>query len=141
MASGIHHVSCFSDDGSVPTFLQKVVGLSPYDRFTAPGPVMTAMFGWPEAAPAASGERFGAGPNGLVEVISVPNELKGTVAPGLSFVTFTVRDLEARLEQCRRLGFDVGGISRFNPTDQVGLATAVVRVGGVTFELAQYEHR
>jgi hypothetical protein len=141
LASGIHHVSCCSHDESVATFLTKVVGLAPYDRFTAPGSVMASMFGWPSSAPEISGQRYGAGPNGLVEVLSVPAEVRDAVAPGVSFVTFTVRDLEARLEECRRLGFEVGAVGRFDPTDQVGLAAAVVQVGGVKFELAQYQRR
>ena len=141
MASGIHHVSCFSEDESVATFLQQVVGLGVFDRFHAPSDVAATMFSWPEGNPGAEGARFGAGPNGLVEVISIPDDLKGTVAPGLGFATFTVKDLDARLDQCRRLGFQVGPVGGFNPKEDIGLAAAMVVVGGVRFELVTYERR
>jgi len=106
MGSGVHHVSCFADDESVSVFLQQVLGLSVYDRFNAPQAVTASMFGWPADNPGSVGARYGAGPNGLVEVMSIPAELKGTVTPGLGFATFTVKDLEARLdpEQFIRLG-------------------------------------
>lgn len=141
MGSGVHHVSCFADDESVSVFLQRVVGLSVFDRFAAPPAVTSSMFGWPADNPGSVGARYGAGPNGLVEVMSIPAELKGTVTPGLGFATFTVKDLEACLDDCRRLGFDVGAVGRFDPTAEVGLAAALVTVGGVVFELVRYERK
>lgn len=141
MPSGVHHVSCFSADNSIPAFLSEVVGLSEFDRFTGPPEVGSTMFSWPADNPGVSGARYGAGPNGLVEVITVPSSLSATVRPGFGFVTFTVKDLEARLEECRRRGFAVGDVGRFSPRDDLALAAAIVTVGGMHFELATYESR
>lgn len=141
MASGIHHVSCFAGDDSVPTFLRDVLGLEVFDRFAAPPEVTASMFRWPEKNPGAEGARFGHGPNGLVEVMTIPEELKDKVTPGLAFVTFTVKDLQASLEHCRRLGFEVGPVGKFDPSEAIGLSAAIVSVGGVPFELVQYSPR
>jgi hypothetical protein len=67
--------------------------------------------------------------------------LIGTVDTGFGFVTFTVKDLDARLEQCRRLGFAIGAVGRFSPRDDLSLAASMVTVGGMRFELATYEPR
>ena len=141
MPSGVHHVSCFSADGAIPLFLQEVVGLREFDRFAGPAEVASKMFAWPAENPGVQGARYGAGPNGLVEVISIPPALGGSVDPGFGFVTFTVKDLDARLAQCRHLGFDVGNVGRFSPRDDLALAAAIVAVGGMRFELATYEPR
>ena len=73
----------------------------------------------------------------MVEVIPLPDSLRGAVTPGVALLSFAVRDIDERVAQCRALGHTVTDPVRVtNETVDVSLARFVV--GGVPFELAQF---
>jgi hypothetical protein len=65
-----------------------------------------------------------------IDVVPLPEELRGRLVPGTTSISFAVDDLEERVAACRAAGLDVtvgvgGG----------GLRYAVVTVTGLEFEL------
>ena len=137
MPANSHHVAlCTDDPAAVHRFLTEVVGLQVYLEFFVPGENLTKTAGWPENDGAAV-VMYGESPGGLVEVIAIPDELRGVVEPRIWLVSFAVGDLEQRLDAARRLGVDAP-----DPMDttgqQVELRASMMDVGGVTWELVRF---
>lgn len=126
-----------NDDAAVTAFLQSVMGLEVAFKFTAAGPTVSAMLGWPEG-PDPTVRLFGSGEAGLVEVMAVPEPIQEAVSPGIAMISFLVADLEARVERCRELGLKATDIVRVQYGD-VDVSVASVSVGGLRFELYRYE--
>ena len=99
MAKRSHHIACVTDDpDAVIGFLTDVIGLELTGRLHAPGDATSTILGWPEND-GAQGWMLGQGPGGLVEVIEIPEALRDRVQPGFALASFSIPDLEDRVEQ------------------------------------------
>ena len=138
MPSALHHVTAMTHDlDAVVGFLRDVVGLRGEvvvaDGRPASDPAVLASYlGWPEPSDTMRVMLLGDQAAGLVEVVEIPQALRGRVATGLSIGSFLVRDVAGRVAQCREQG-----ITTSEPAQVTGgLATmtlARATVGGVTF--------
>ena len=139
MAASSHHVACVTDDPeAVHTFLTEVVGLDVHLEFRTSGEAMTQSAGWPQSA-GADVKMYGAPPAGIVEVIAIPDDLRGRVSPKIWLVSFATPDLTTRIETSRRLGFDATDATRVT-TGEVDISVSMVDVGGIAWEMVAF-HR
>jgi catechol 2,3-dioxygenase-like lactoylglutathione lyase family enzyme len=138
MPSRSHHIACVTDDPeAVIAFLTEVLGLELTGRLRAPGDATSTILGWPEND-GAEGWMLGKGSGGLVEVIRIPDELRGRVEPRFALISFATPDLEARVEQCRERGIAVTDPIR-TKGEGLDLSGSVATVGGLAFELLRFE--
>lgn len=136
MPSRSHHVACTTDDpAAVEAFLTDVVGLPVYLRFWIPGENLERTAGWPPNE-GTDAVLYGDPPGGLVEVIAVPEALRGRVPVGLWLVSFATADLEAMRDAAKAGG--VVTTEPFTTTGEVRLDASFTTVGGVPFELVRF---
>jgi len=137
MPSASHHVACVTDDpDAVHAFLTSVVGLEVHLRFIVSGADLTRTAGWPENDGAAV-TMYGRPPAGIVEVIAIPEELRGHVEPRIWLVSFATADVASFVERARGLGLDP---SAPEPTrGDVDITTSIVDVGGITWEFVSFD--
>jgi hypothetical protein len=139
MTSSSHHVACVTDDAeAVHTFLTEVIGLDVHLEFRTSGEAMTQSAGWPQSN-GANVRMYGTPPAGIVEVIAIPDELRGQVAPKIWLTSFATPDLDARIEAARRLGFAAADATRVD-TGEVDISISMVDVGGICWEMVAF-HR
>ena len=137
MPSASHHVACLTDDpDAVHRFLTEVVGLPVHLEFTVSGDDLTRTAGWPPNDGAAV-TMYGRPPAGIVEVIAIPEALRGEIEPRLWLVSFATSDVRSFVEKARGIGL--------SPTDpeptrgDVDITTSIVDVGGVTWEFVSFD--
>ena len=137
MPTKSHHVACVTDDpAAVHAFLTEVVGLPEHLRFRIPGADLETTAGWPPNDGTVA-VLYGTQPAGLVEVVAIPEELRGVVAPGMWLVSFAAPDLEARVAAARAQGVEV--TDPYRTVGEVDLTAAFATVGGIGFELVRFE--
>jgi len=85
-------------------------------------------FSWEPGSPALIGTILGSGSGGTIEIVPLPGELRGRLAPGTTSICFGVDGLQARIAACRSAGLPV----RVGVGD---LPYAVVTAAGLEFEL------
>ncbi len=137
MPSASHHVACVTDDpDAVHAFLTEVVGLDVHLRFTVSGEDLTRTAGWPENDGAAV-TMYGRPPAGIVEVIAIPEALRGHVEPRIWLVSFATSEVRSFVERARGIGLDP---SPPVPTrGDVDITTSIVDVGGITWEFVSFD--
>jgi hypothetical protein len=137
MATSSHHVACVTDDPeAVHTFLTEVVGLPVHLEFTTSGADISASAGWPENT-GAHVTMYGTPPTGIVEVIAIPDELRGLVRPHIWLVSFATSDLAGRVAAARRHGLDASEPTA-STSDDVDVCVSLVEVGGICWEFANF---
>jgi catechol 2,3-dioxygenase-like lactoylglutathione lyase family enzyme len=136
MPSKSHHVACFTDDpDAVHAYLTEVLGLPEQLRFRIPGDDLVATAGWPPSS-GTDAVMYGTQPAGLVEVIAIPEELRGVVRPGPWLVSFAAPDLDVRVAAARAQG--LGHSDPYTTVGEVRLAASFTTVGGIPFELVRF---
>lgn len=137
MPSASHHVACITDDpDAVHRFLTEVVGLPVHLTFTVSGTDLARTAGWPESDGAAV-TMYGRPPAGIVEVIAIPEALRGQVEPRLWLVSFATADVRSFVEKARHIGLSPSDPA---PTrGDVDITTSIVDVGGVTWEFVSFD--
>lgn len=137
MPSASHHVACITDDpDAVHTFLTEVVGLPVHLTFSISGEDLTRTAGWPESDGAVV-TMYGRPPAGIVEVVAIPETLRGRVEPRLWLVSFATADVVSFVERARGIGL--------HPSDpaptrgDVDITTSIVDVGGITWEFVSFD--
>ena len=139
MASSSHHVACITDDTeAVHIFLTEVIGLGAHLEFKTSGEAMTQSAGWPQSD-GADVRMYGRPPAGIVEVIAIPDELRGRVSPKIWLISFAAVDLAASIEQSRRLGFAAPDPTHIK-TGEIDISVSTVAVGGIDWEMVAF-HR
>ena len=133
-----HHIACVTDDPeAVIAFLTEVLDLELTGELRAPGDATSAILGWPEND-GARGWMLGRGHGGLVEVIAIPDELRGKVEPQFALISFATPDLEERVARCRERGIPVTDPIR-TKGEGLDLSGSVATIGGLAFELLRFE--
>lgn len=139
MPSAAHHVSCVTArPEAVTEFLTEVLGLPQRDSMRLPGAITEQFLAWPSGAPDADASMLGSGTKGLIEMVSVPAGITDRVRPGTALITFAVTDLEDRLADAARRGFEVSDIHPVQVNGQLEVSMAVVVAGDLAFELVRY---
>lgn len=137
MPSASHHVACVTDDpDAVHRFLTEVVGLEVHLRFSVSGADLSRSAGWPESD-GAEVTMYGRPPAGIVEVIAIPEALRGRVEPRLWLVSFATSDVVSFVARARDRGLSP---SEPAPTrGDVDITTSIVDVGGITWEFVSFD--
>ena len=129
--SAMQHAICVTDDeDAVAAALRAVLGLPPE--------VGAGALSWEAGSPALIGTLLGARSAGTIEVVRLPDELRGRLNPGTTAISFAVDDLEARVAACRAAGLDVT-VAPHHPVGAGEVSYAVVAVAGLEFELVRFE--
>src|SRR2546423_6683655 len=132
-AGALQYAICVTDDdGAVAAALRGVLGLPP-DAGARAG-----ALSWEAGSPALIGTLLGAGSAGTIEVVRLPDELRGRLTPGTTAISFAVDDLEARVAACRAAGLDVS-VAPHHPVGAGDVSYAVVVVAGLEFELVRFD--
>lgn len=130
-------MACITDDPeAVHAFLTEVVGLEVHLRFSVAGADMSRTAGWPEHH-GARVTMYGRPPAGIVEVIAIPEELRGQVEPRVWLVSFATADVRSFVERAR-----ASGLAPTEPVEtrgDVDITTAIVDVGGLTWEFVSFD--
>ena len=125
----IHQAICVTDDeDAVVARLQTVLGLPPG----------AGALSWEPGSPALISTILGTGSAGTIEVVRLPEELRGRLTPGTTSISFAVDDLEARVTACRAAGLDVT-VAPDHPVGAGEVSYAVVTVAGLEFELVRFQ--
>jgi hypothetical protein len=127
----LQYATCVTDDeAAVGAALGAVLGLPP--AATAAG-----ALSWEAGSRAPIGTILGPGSAGTIQIVRLPDELRGRLTLPAPAISFAVDDLEDRVAACRMAGFDV----TVAPEVQAGrgdVSYAVVTVAGVEFELVHF---
>jgi len=138
MPSSLSHVVVFTDDiDQVLTFLAEHARLSPVQPYEAGAEGMAEMFGWPVEHARTRGAIVGTGP-GTLEVVEIPEALRGRVAPGLALLAVAHRDVTKAAGVLRDAGVATRG-----PIEQTAPGGSLLRIvtavsGGLPFELVEF---
>jgi len=139
MASSSHHVACTTDDPeAVHAFLTEVIGLDAHLDFRTSGEAMTQSAGWPPSD-GADVRMYGKPPAGIVEVIAIPDELRGQVSAKIWLVSFATPNLITSVEEARRLGFPATDPTHVD-TGEIDISVSMVDVGGICWEMVAFHH-
>lgn len=133
MPKRLFHVVLLTDElEETVRFLSEVVGMGEPQRHPQLGPRNAEVFGWPAEGTDTERVVLGEGP-GLIEVVGIPESLRGTVQPGVAFVAFASPDPDGLGEKAAAAGFPPG------PRLEIDGATLVpVPVGGLPFEFVRF---
>jgi catechol 2,3-dioxygenase-like lactoylglutathione lyase family enzyme len=126
----LHHVvMCSHSADTFITFLTDVVGMDIQSQFDLPGEVLETTLGWPPSD-GAKLTMLGSGDAGLIEVLDVPEKLRGTAPEGLTALSFLADDYTATLEKARTMVGDVTVLF----DDVPGVNLFICTKGGVPME-------
>lgn len=129
--SALQHAICVTDDEeAVAAALRAVLGL--------PTEAGAGALSWEPGSPALISTLLGARSAGTIEVVRLPDELRGRLTPGTTAVSFAVDDLEDRVAACRAADLDVS-VTPHYPAGAGDVSYAVVAVAGLEFELVRFE--
>jgi len=139
MPRALSHVVVLTDDlDTTLRFLTDVAGVTPLSPVTAGAPEDYALvFGWPLAQAATRSAFVGEGA-GMLEVVEIPEPLRGAVAPGARLLAVANRDATTAAETASAAGFDVRGPLTVTSAGEHGATIVEVVAGGVPFELIQF---
>jgi catechol 2,3-dioxygenase-like lactoylglutathione lyase family enzyme len=137
MPTKSHHVACFTDDpAAVHAYLTEVLGLPVHLRFSIPGEDLESTAGWPPNG-GTEAVMYGSGAAGLVEVIAIPEELRGSVSAGVWLVSFATPDIDGVVSATRARGLSAS--EPYRTAGEVQLTASFATVGGIAFELVRFE--
>ena len=114
-------------------FLVEVAGLGEPRWATSSGELAARLFAWPSVPEDARRAVFGSAP-GLVELVEIPESLRGRVAPGVGFVGFATPDVESRAASSAAAGFPPA-----EPLHAEGTVAVPIAAGGLPFAFLCFE--
>jgi catechol 2,3-dioxygenase-like lactoylglutathione lyase family enzyme len=138
MPSSLSHVVVLTDDlDAVLRFLTdvgRIRGVNPYE--TEPADIHE-LFGWPLEHSRLRGAFVGEGP-GAVDLLEIPEALRGTVTPGVRLLAIVNRDATVAGQEASAAGCAVRGPFHTTAATGAPMALVEVAVGGLAFELVQF---
>ncbi len=114
MPDTLHHVVMRSHSAkNFIAFLTDVVGMAVQFEIRVPGEVLEKTLGWPPSD-GADVTMLGSGDSGLIEVLDVPEHLRGVAPEGLAALSFLTDDFTGAKDRARAFAddvtqFDAGG--------------------------------
>ena len=139
MPRSLSHAVVLTDDlDATLRFLTDVGGVTPLSPVTAGAPEDYALvFGWPIEQAATRSAFVGEGA-GMLEVVEIPEPLRGKVAPGVRLLAIANRDVATAADVASAAGFEVRGPLTVASAEERGAKIVEVVAGGVPFELIQF---
>jgi catechol 2,3-dioxygenase-like lactoylglutathione lyase family enzyme len=139
MPRALSHAVVLTDDlDATLRFLTDVANVAPVTPVSAGAPEDYALvFGWPLDR-AATRSAFAGEGAGMLEVVEIPEALRGTVTPGVRMLAVANRDVVSAADAARSAGFDARGPLEVTSAGERGATIAEVTAGGVPFELIQF---
>jgi catechol 2,3-dioxygenase-like lactoylglutathione lyase family enzyme len=139
MPRALSHAVVLTDDlDAALRFLTDVAKVAPQSPVTEGAPAdYSLVFGWPLDQAATRSAFVGEGA-GMLEVVEIPEPLRGTVAPGVRLLAVANRDTASAADAARTAGFAVRGPLTVTSAGAHGATIAEVVAGGVSFELIQF---
>jgi hypothetical protein len=136
MPARLSHVVVLTDDlESHSRFLVDVVGMVAADDFTIAEAQMADVFGW-EGVGTTRARMHGEGP-GSVELVEIPEQLRGEVPSSIGFLTFLTRDATSAAQKASTVGLDAKGpVAAPNPAGGE-IHCTFVPFAGTSVELVQ----
>ncbi|MCT7661374.1 hypothetical protein N4S67_23490 [Mycobacterium sp. CPCC 205710] len=110
-------------------FLTDVVGMDVAGQFHVPGEVLQTTLGWPPSD-GAQVTMLGSGEAGLIEVLDVPEHLRGAAPEGLAALSFLTDDYDNVQTKARAMADDVTVLFG----DMPGVDLFFCTMGGVPME-------
>jgi hypothetical protein len=139
MPRSLSHAVVLTDDlDATLRFLDDVANVSPVGTPAHGAPEDYAVvFGWPLAQAATRSAFVGEGA-GMLEVVEIPESLRGSVTPGVRLLAVANRNADAAAEAAAVAGFEVRGPLRVTSAGERGATIVEVSAGGIPFELIQF---
>jgi len=113
-----------------------VGGITAVNTYEADADGLRALFGWDIDRPARCA--FVGESPGAVDLLEIPEALRGTVAPGVRLLAVVNRDASAAGEAAAAVGCEVRGPFHATSATGNGMTMMEVVAGGVPFELVQF---
>src|SRR6476469_7995042 len=130
MPKQLHHVSMRSHSAPrLIAFLTEVVGMEVQFSLRVPGEVLEKTLGWPPSD-GAEVTMVGGGDAGLIEVLDVPEHLRGIAPEGLAALSFLTDDFDRAQRSAREYSNDVTVFDTGTPGVELFFCT----MGGVPIE-------
>lgn len=128
--TNLHHVVMRSHSADTFIgFLTDVVGMEVQFRMRVPGELLEATLGWPPSD-GADVTMLGGGDAGLIEVLDVPEQLRGVAPEGLAALSFLTDDFTGAHERATMFANEVTTLDTGVPGVQLFFCT----MGGVPVE-------
>jgi hypothetical protein len=138
MPKSLSHVVVLTDAlQEVVAFCTAVAGIPAVQRYDIEAAGVAELFGWSGLTAPVPAAFIGEGPGGL-DVVEIPEHLRGDVTPGLRLLAVVNRDVTSASAAASEAGFGVRG--PFHVTAATGGPMSLVEVvaGGLPFELVQF---
>ncbi|HZQ88247.1 MAG TPA: VOC family protein [Acidimicrobiales bacterium] len=138
MPKGIFHAVVATDDLDASLrFLVDVCGIGPVRRYSTPARALSSVLGWPPGDYVATAAIVGQ-PPGMLDIVEVPEPLRGTVAPGVQLLAIATPDVAGRVAAAQEAGFSPLEPRTVVDADGAQMTTSPVTVGGVGYELVRF---
>ncbi len=138
MPSSLSHIVVLSNDlDEVLSFAREHARLAPVHVYDASPVSMSEMFGWPLEQAATRGAIIGNGP-GTLEVVEIPQALRGSVQPGLALLAVPNRDADKAAAALTAAGIAARGPIEQDAPGGPRLRIVTAEAGGLPFELVQF---
>jgi catechol 2,3-dioxygenase-like lactoylglutathione lyase family enzyme len=133
----VFQVVLFTEDiDEAVRFLVDVAGMENPRWYDSPGPGNATVFpGWP-AHVSSRRVVLGEGP-GLVELVAIPPELRGTIEPGIALLALATPDVEGHADRAASAGFGTGDVVTVLGPDEPS-TLALVRAGGLPWQFIRF---
>ena len=137
MTNGVFLVVLFTVDIYVTVrFLVDVAGMTNPRWYDSPGPGNAIVFpGWPADVDSRR-VVLGRGP-GLVELVAIPPELRGTIKPGVAFLALATPDVERHAARAAGAGFVTGEVVTVEGPEEPS-TLAPVQAGGLPWQFIRF---
>lgn len=138
MPNNLHHVSVqTADSADLTWFLKEVAGFRAESRIAVPTAATAELLRWP--ANSGTTATLHGEPPGMFEIINIPSGLRDSIPAGVAMLTIGTRNIAAAIEQCRKHGLPV--TEQVDLRDALKLLACRVEIGGLAFELVQYNEQ
>jgi hypothetical protein len=138
MPRALSHTVVFTDDlDEAVRLCTEVANLSPVGPYDVAAEIAERLFGWTGLVGPVRATFVGESPGGL-DLIEIPEHLRGDVAPGLRLLAVVNRDATAAAERAAEAGFAVRGPLPSTTMHGGPMALTEVLAGGLAFELVQF---
>jgi hypothetical protein len=138
MPKGLSHTVVFTDDiDEAVRLCTEVANLSPVGPYEVAAEIAERLFGWHDLTGPVRASFVGESPGGL-DLLQIPDHLRGEVAPGLRLLAVVNRDAAGAVDQATASGFEARGPLASTTMHGGPMWLAEVRAGGLAFELVQF---
>lgn len=125
------------DLDAVLRFASDVAKLRPITHYETVPEEINTLFGWPIEHGKTTGAFVGEGA-GSLDVLQIPEALRGTVQPGVRLLAVVNRDAAAAAQAAADAGYSTRGPFRATTATGGDMTMSEVVAGGVAFELVQF---